>query len=442
MAANVSHAIEYERAILGCIMAFDTSMADCHDADLSPLDFYLTQNQILFEAMLELDRRQSPIDLITVTTYLRGIGKLEIAGGEDYISDLADAAVSPTVVPAYITEIQNKAQRRSLAKQIDEINNLGEELTQDEFLDLVETKITSVTRNRRGSDFETGSEITSRVLAELGELKNQKGITGIKTDLVDLDRRTNGFHRGDLIILAARPAMGKSALALNFANMVARNNEGNVAIFSLEMPADQLMKRLMSCESRIFSDKLRSGKLTDEEMSKLHKAANVLSERKLFIDDTSMMTPNLLYSKCKKLRSEHGDLSLVVIDYLQLLDVSNPAVAANRQQAVSEISRKLKLLAKDLDVPVIALSQLSRKVEERTDHEPQLSDLRESGSIEQDADIVMFLNRKDYYDREQDNESEEVDIILAKHRNGSTGKVNAVFQKNISRFSNLARGRE
>ena len=235
--------------------------------------------------------------------------------------------------------------------------------------------------------------------------------------------------------------MGKSALALNFVNMVAKNNPGNVAMFSLEMPSEQLMKRLLSCESHVDGGKVNKGNtLTPKDIDNLHKAATKLGQRNIFIDDTSSLTPNAIFSKCKKLISTHGELSLVVIDYLQLITVANPALAANRQQAVSEISRGLKIMAKELNCPVIALSQLSRRIEERSDHEPQLSDLRESGSIEQDADIVMFVNRKDYYDREADqNPVQVVDLILAKHRNGETGTVNLVFEKNISRFSTIAK---
>ena len=248
---------------------------------------------------------------------------------------------------------------------------------------------------------------------------------------------TNGFQRGDLIILATCPAMGKSALALNFASQVAKRNEGCVAIFSLEMPSDSLMKRLMSSESQVLSNKLRDGRLNADEMSRLYEAGTRLSERKIFIDDTSSIKVSQIFSKVRKLKSEYGSISLVVIDYLQLITGSR---ADSRQQEVSDISRNLKILAKEMECPVIALSQLSRKVEERTDHEPQLSDLRESGSIEQDADIVMFLYRANYYDKDKEgqDETEVVDLSLAKHRNGSIGKIHLAFEKGISRFTNYA----
>ena len=231
--------------------------------------------------------------------------------------------------------------------------------------------------------------------------------------------------------------MGKSALALNFLNQVAKRNPGCVAMFSLEMPSDSLMKRLLSCESRVFADKLRSGHLSESDMSKLNAAASHLSEREIYIDDTSSIRVSQIFSKCRKLKSEHGQLSLIVIDYLQLITGGRQE---SRQQEVSDISRNLKILAKEMECPVIALSQLSRKVEERTDHEPQLSDLRESGSIEQDADIVMFLYRENYYekDKEEESDTEVVDLSLAKHRNGAIGKIHLAFEKSLSRFTNYA----
>ena len=266
-------------------------------------------------------------------------------------------------------------------------------------------------------------------------LRTSKGISGIRTGYAELDRMTNGFHPGDLIILAARPAMGKSALALNFASQVAQRNPGAVAIFSLEMPGASLVKRILSSIGRIDGSKLVSGKLDPEDLNNLNDACNILSERKIFIDDTSMIKVSQIFSKCRKLRSQEGSLSLIVIDYLQL--ISGGGRSDSRQQEVSEISRNLKILAKEMECPVIALSQLSRKVEERSDHEPQLSDLRESGSIEQDADIVMFIYREKYYAKDPDDNdpTETVDLSLKKHRNGETGKIELVFEKNCSLFS-------
>ncbi len=428
-----------ESAVLGALMVFPNVMADCQDLDLTAEEFYLPAHQRLFECMTEIQESSMPIDQMTVISRLKDKQQLDSAGGTDYILGLADAAISPAMVHSYIEEIKNKAQLRRLIYTADQIASRSYQESEDidTLLDEAERSIMEVTRNRRGSEFESSREISIRVIEQLNELRNHRGVTGIKTGYSALDTITNGFQRGDMIILAARPAMGKSALALNFVNQVAKRNDGCVALFSLEMPADSLMKRLMSCESRIQSDKLRNGKLSDADMSKLNEAASRLSERMIFIDDTSSIRVSQIFSKCRKLKSEYGTLSLVVIDYLQLITGTR---ADSRQQEVSDISRNLKILAKEMNCPVIALSQLSRRVEERQDHEPQLSDLRESGSIEQDADIVMFLYRKNYYDKEKEEqeETEVIDLTLAKHRNGSIGRIQLAFEKNISRFTNYA----
>ncbi|MGI6068382.1 replicative DNA helicase, partial [Absicoccus porci] len=393
----------------------------------------------LYQTIMDLQEEGKPVDQITVMTRLQDQDKLASAGGADYIVSLVDTAIGPSIVPSYVEEIKNKAQLRRLIQTSDEITNLAytDSSDIDAVLDQAERSIMDVTRVRRGAEFESSREISNRVIAELNELRNHQGVTGIKTGFTDLDAITNGFQRGDLIILAARPAMGKSALALNFLNQVAKRNPGCVAMFSLEMPSDSLMKRLLSCESRVFADKLRSGHLSESDMSKLNAAASHLSEREIYIDDTSSIRVSQIFSKCRKLKSEHGQLSLIVIDYLQLITGGRQE---SRQQEVSDISRNLKILAKEMECPVIALSQLSRKVEERTDHEPQLSDLRESGSIEQDADIVMFLYRENYYekDKEEESDTEVVDLSLAKHRNGAIGKIHLAFEKSLSRFTNYA----
>ncbi|MDX8417679.1 replicative DNA helicase [Absicoccus intestinalis] len=428
-----------ECALLGAMMMWPEVFTMCLDADLEAEEFYLPAHQRLYQTMFDLHEQGKPIDQITVMTRLQDQDQLASAGGADYIVSLVDTAIGPSIVPSYIEEIKNKAQLRRLIQTSDAITNLAytDSSDIDAVLDQAERSIMDVTRVRRGAEFESSREISNRVIAELNELRNHEGVTGIKTGFTDLDGITNGFQRGDLIILAARPAMGKSALALNFLNQVAKRNAGCVAMFSLEMPSDSLMKRLLSCESRVYADKLRSGHLNESDMSKLNAAASHLSEREIYIDDTSSIRVSQIFSKCRKLKSEHGQLSLVVIDYLQLITGGRQE---SRQQEVSDISRNLKILAKEMDCPVIALSQLSRKVEERTDHEPQLSDLRESGSIEQDADIVMFLYRENYYekDKEEESDTEVVDLSLAKHRNGAIGKIHLAFEKSLSRFTNYA----
>ncbi|MCI6087215.1 MAG: replicative DNA helicase [Absicoccus porci] len=439
MARELPNSQPLECALLGAMMMWPEVITMCLDADLEAEEFYLPAHQRLYQTIMDLQEEGKPVDQITVMTRLQDQDKLASAGGADYIVSLVDTAIGPSIVPSYVEEIKNKAQLRRLIQTSDEITNLAytDSSDIDAVLDQAERSIMDVTRVRRGAEFESSREISNRVIAELNELRNHQGVTGIKTGFTDLDAITNGFQRGDLIILAARPAMGKSALALNFLNQVAKRNPGCVAMFSLEMPSDSLMKRLLSCESRVFADKLRSGHLSESDMSKLNAAASHLSEREIYIDDTSSIRVSQIFSKCRKLKSEHGQLSLIVIDYLQLITGGRQE---SRQQEVSDISRNLKILAKEMECPVIALSQLSRKVEERTDHEPQLSDLRESGSIEQDADIVMFLYRENYYekDKEEESDTEVVDLSLAKHRNGAIGKIHLAFEKSLSRFTNYA----
>ena len=439
MARELPNSQPLECALLGAMMMWPEVITMCLDADLEAEEFYLPAHQRLYQTIMDLQEEGKPVDQITVMTRLQDQDKLASAGGADYIVSLVDTAIGPSIVPSYVEEIKNKAQLRRLIQTSDEITNLAytDSSDIDAVLDQAERSIMDVTRVRRGAEFESSREISNRVIAELNELLNHQGVTGIKTGFTDLDAITNGFQRGDLIILAARPAMGKSALALNFLNQVAKRNPGCVAMFSLEMPSDSLMKRLLSCESRVFADKLRSGHLSESDMSKLNAAASHLSEREIYIDDTSSIRVSQIFSKCRKLKSEHGQLSLIVIDYLQLITGGRQE---SRQQEVSDISRNLKILAKEMECPVIALSQLSRKVEERTDHEPQLSDLRESGSIEQDADIVMFLYRENYYekDKEEESDTEVVDLSLAKHRNGAIGKIHLAFEKSLSRFTNYA----
>ena len=421
-------------------MIYPSVMQECMDLDLQPIEFYLPAHQRLFACMQEIVSTGQRIDLNLVLTRLKDKEELESVGGTDYIIRLQDSAISSANTRNYIESIKNSAQLRRLIFAAEKISNESYDASEDidTILDEAEREIMEVTRQRRGAEFESSQTVINRVMNQLMELRNKKGVTGIRTGYVELDKITNGFQRGDLIILAARPAMGKSALALNFANEVSKLNEGAVAVFSLEMPADSLMKRLLSSESQVPSNKLRDGKLTDAEMSRLNFSGSQLGERNLFIDDTSSIKVSQIFSKCRKLKNEYGSLSLIVIDYLQLITGNR---ADSRQQEVSDISRNLKILAKELDCPVIALSQLARKVEDRSDHAPQLSDLRESGSIEQDADIVMFIYREDYYKKEEEESKDDtsvVDLSLAKHRNGALGHINLVFEKNISRFTNFS----
>lgn len=442
MADRMPNAQVMEQSLLGSLLVYPSVMTDCQDLGLQPEEFYIPGHQTLYAAMQDLDATGKALDLNSVALRLQEKGQLEAAGGLDYIIALVDGAVSSAGVKTYIETIQDKYQLRRLIETADEIRETAMESADslDDILSQSESAVMDVTRRTRGTDFLSSREIVDRVLEQLKELRNTSGITGIKTGYTDLDRITNGFQRGDLIILAARPAMGKSALALNLAVQAARRNPGAVAVFSLEMPADSIMKRMLSSESRVQSGKLRDGRLSNDEMNRLFEAGNGLAESLIYLDDTGSIKVNQIFSKCRKLKSEQESLSMIVIDYLQLITGSR---SDSRQQEVSEISRSLKILAKEMDCPVIALSQLSRKVEDRTGHEPQLSDLRESGSIEQDADIVMFLYRENYYDKDKEAQEhiEVVDLSLAKHRNGAIGRIQLAFEKGVSRFTNYASSR-
>ena len=442
MADRMPNAQVMEQSLLGSLLVYPGVMTDCQDLGLQPEEFYIPGHQTLYAAMQDLDATGKALDLNSVALRLQEKGQLEAAGGLDYIIALVDGAVSSAGVKTYIETIQDKYQLRRLIENADEIRETAMESADslDDILSQSESAVMDVTRRTRGTDFLSSREIVDRVLEQLKELRNTSGITGIKTGYTDLDRMTNGFQRGDLIILAARPAMGKSALALNLAVQAARRNPGAVAVFSLEMPADSIMKRMLSSESRVQSGKLRDGRLSNDEMNRLFEAGNGLAESLIYLDDTGSIKVNQIFSKCRKLKSEQESLSMIVIDYLQLITGSR---SDSRQQEVSEISRSLKILAKEMDCPVIALSQLSRKVEDRTGHEPQLSDLRESGSIEQDADIVMFLYRENYYDKDKEAQEqiEVVDLSLAKHRNGAIGRIQLAFEKGVSRFTNYASSR-
>ena len=442
MADRMPNAQVMEQSLLGSLLVYPGVMTDCQDLGLQPEEFYIPGHQTLYAAMQDLDATGKALDLNSVALRLQEKGQLEAAGGLDYIIALVDGAVSSAGVKTYIETIQDKYQLRRLIETADEIRETAMESADslDDILSQSESAVMDVTRRTRGTDFLSSREIVDRVLEQLKELRNTSGITGIKTGYTDLDRMTNGFQRGDLIILAARPAMGKSALALNLAVQAARRNPGAVAVFSLEMPADSIMKRMLSSESRVQSGKLRDGRLSNDEMNRLFEAGNGLAESLIYLDDTGSIKVNQIFSKCRKLKSEQESLSMIVIDYLQLITGSR---SDSRQQEVSEISRSLKILAKEMDCPVIALSQLSRKVEDRTGHEPQLSDLRESGSIEQDADIVMFLYRENYYDKDKEAQEQiEVgDLSLAKHRNGAIGRIQLAFEKGVSRFTNYASSR-
>ena len=443
MAKEMPHSIEAEQSILGAMLVYPSLVRTVVDQDLHAEEFYVEAHQRIFGCMMDLHENGQNVDVTTLITRLNDTSQLALVGGADYVIKLSDSAVSSANGVFYIDIIKQRHHLRRLIETAEKIAEEGFDSSSslDDVLDHAEKEILEVTRSRRASEFQSSKEVVGRVIKELVALRESDNhITGVRTGYQDLDRMTNGFQRGDLIILAARPAMGKTALALNLGMYTALRNPGAVAFFSLEMPAESLMKRLLSAKSQVEGNKLRGGNISDDELNRLNEAGNELGAAKIFIDDSASIKVSQIFSKCRKLMSEYG-LSLIVIDYLQLISGSGRGGGDNRQQEVSEISRNLKILAKEMNCPVIALSQLSRSVEQRTDKQPMLSDLRESGAIEQDADIVMFLYREDYYKKTSEQEersdiNEVVDLNLAKHRNGSVGHVSLVFNKSISAFYN------
>ncbi len=445
MSRELPHSTEAEQAILGGMMVYPNVGSIVFDQGLEATDFYTDIHQRIFSAMMDITDAGKPIDVMTLIARLQDTNQLNLVGGADYIIKLSDTAISATNSMYYIEMIKSRAHLRRLIETAQMIEEQGYDTSNslDDIMDKAERDILNVTRDRKATDFKSSRKVISEVMQELIKLRSSENhVTGIKTGYTDLDRLTNGFQRGDLIILAARPAMGKTAFALNIALNASFYNPGAIAIFSLEMPAEQLMKRILSAKSSVESGKLRNGNIVDDEFNKLNEAANELMNSKLYIDDSSNIKVGEIFSKCRKLRSEHG-LDLIVIDYLQLISGSGKGNGDNRQQEISEISRSLKQLAREMECPVIALSQLSRSVESRPDKHPMLSDLRESGAIEQDADIVVFLYREEYYNKDKDeqdkNATDKTEVIFAKHRNGATGTVDLAFQKSISAFFNIAK---
>ena len=361
------------------------------------------------------------------------------AGGGEYLSEIVTSLATAANVDEYINIVHEKALLRKLINEstniITDAYNAKDEV--NDLLDSAEKKILNVVKNRRSSEFKKIQEVLFKTQSDLEFLSKNKGdITGLATNFSDYDRLTKGLHPNELIILAARPGVGKTAFALNLATNVAMNSNSTVAIFTLEMAAEQLAMRMISSIGKIEMNKLKSGNLSHEDLKRFNEAISRLAETKIYIDDTAGITIGEIRSKCRRLASSPDGLSLVIIDYLTLIQGSS-RYSGNRQQEVSEISRSLKTMALELGVPVIALAQLSRNVEGRENKRPILSDLRESGSIEQDADIVAFLYRDDYYADDKSNPTSDIELIIAKHRSGPPGTINLKFQKNFSNFVNV-----
>ena len=439
---------EAELALLGSLLVYPESVSSVIEYDLIADDFFDKKHQTIFEHMQYLIDSNRIIDPALLIDRLESNHELEQIGGVEYLMMLTDNSAAPSSVKFYIDLVQEKAQIRRLIGVGQNITEKGFDTTVelDELLDIAEQQILEVTRVRRTNELLSSREVVQDFLENLNKIReSSERITGLKTGYSSLNNVTNGLQRGDLVILAARPSMGKTAFALNLALNVARfNDEGQAAVvvFSLEMPARHLIGRMVSAQSSIKSDFLRSGRLNDDQMNELHVAANALSQLNMYIDDSSTITMPEIFSKCRKLKAENR-LDMVVIDYIQL--ITGRGGSESRQQEVSEISRSLKQLAREMDVPVIGLSQLSRSVEKRDVKIPQLSDLRESGSIEQDADIVMFLYREDYYQNQGDNEEKderevkETLLKISKHRNGALADLTLQFNPSISKFYDVAK---
>lgn len=435
------HDIEAEQAIIGSMLTDKDAVIAAVEV-LQEQDFYREDNKIIYSAILNLYNRAEPIDIITLKSELKSMGKFEAVGGLEYIVQLPDKVPTTSNVEQYIKIVEEKSMLRALIKTADELITLGYDPTQEveQVIDTAEKKIFQVMQKKNQKGYSSIKDILVDTFTQLEQLYNQKeSITGVPTGFVDLDYRTSGLHNSDLILVAARPAMGKSAFALNIATNAAVRAKVPVAIFSLEMSKEQMTNRILCSEAMVDSAKVRTGKIDDDEWAKLAATSGELSEAGIYIDDTPGISIMEIRAKCRKMKLEKN-IGLVVIDYLQLVQGSNKK-GVSREQEIAEISRSLKILAKEIDVPVIALSQLSRAPEQRIDHRPMLSDLRESGSIEQDADIVMFLYRDDYYN--EDTEKKNIaEVIIAKHRSGATGTVELLWLANYTKFANIERYRE
>ena len=431
----IPHNLEAEESFLGSILLDKDAIIKIADI-IIPEDFYRNVHAIIFESMLELYSRREPIDLLSLGNRLEELKCLEKIGGRSYLISLSNAVPTSAHVINYANIIQKKATLRRLIDASYKIAELAfdESLDPDIVLDKSEQQLFAVSQKHLRKDFYPIKDILSGTFERIDEIHKDKGkLKGVRSGFTDLDNMLAGFQKSDLIILAARPSVGKTALALNFAEHAAVKLKIPTAIFSLEMSKEQLVDRLLSLESQVDSWKMRTGNLSEEDFPKIGHAMGALSEAPLFIDDGASCNVLTIRTKARRLQMEHN-LGLLVIDYLQLME--GPRSKEGRNQEVSEISRMLKLIAKELNIPVIALSQLNRSVETRTPPIPKLADLRESGSIEQDADVVMFIYREDRY-KTNSPPTNVCDIIVAKHRNGPIGKVQLYFDATKTKFKNL-----
>lgn len=429
-----------EQAVLGSMLVDKDAVISAVEI-LKSDDFYREDNKEIYAAMFELYSLGKHIDMITLKDQLTLRGTIDKVGGTEYIAMLIDNVPTTSNIESYVKIVEEKSIIRQLIKAANNILKLGYAQTEevDALVEKAEKDIFDIMQSRNSKGYASIKEILVSTFDQIEEMfQNKNKVSGLETGFVDLDSKISGLNKSDLLIVAARPAMGKSAFVLNIATFVAKSLKVPTMIFSLEMSKEQMVNRILCSESEVDSMKVKNADLTSEEWLKLGEASGRLSEIPLYIDDTPGLSSAELRAKCRKAKLEKN-IGLVIIDYLQLMESKNKS--SSRQQEISEISRSLKILAKELSVPVIALSQLSRATESRVDHRPMLSDLRESGAIEQDADIVMFLHREDYYnaDTEKKNVAE---VIIAKNRSGSTGTVELAWLGNYTKFANLYRGPE
>jgi len=432
---SMPHNLEAEQSVLGSMIIDKTSIAQSAEV-LQASDFYKDAHQVIFNAIMDLYQKDTAVDLITLTEHLQSKERLEDAGGITYISQVCTSVISTANLQSYIKIVKDKSTLRKLIRASTDIIEQSYNKQDDvaSVVDIAEKKIFDIGSNRDTSEFEAMNTVLERGFLEIERLFNNKGgVTGVPSGFPELDSKTSGFQRGDMVLIAARPSMGKTTFALNLAEYAALREGKSVAVFSLEMSKEQLAYKLLCSQANVDMLKLRTGNLEDKDWESIAKASGPLSTARIFIDDTAGISVMEMRSKCRKLKIEHG-IDLILIDYLQLMSGSRGN--ESRQQEVSEISRSIKALAKEMQCPVIALSQLSRAPEQRTDHRPMLSDLRESGSIEQDADLVMFLYRDEYYNKETE-EKNVAECIIAKQRNGPTGTVKLAWLGQYSKFGRL-----
>lgn len=431
---TLPHNIEAEQSVIGS-MIMDSDAVLAATEIISADDFYGNQYGILFKAMVEIYGEGKPIDVVTLTDKLNQMDVPPELSSIEFIRDLLASVPTSANVKYYAKIVKEKSILRKLIKVTEDISNtcyVGRE-DLDTILEETEKKVFSIVQSRDGGDYVPIKEVVLNAMERIEAISKVSGtVTGISTGFTDLDYMTSGFQNSDLILIAARPSMGKTAFELNLAEYMAFKKDVTVAIFSLEMSKEQLVNRLLSLESRVDSQKIRTGSLEDSDWEQIIESANVIGNSHLIIDDTPSISIGELRSKCRKYKLEHN-LGIIIIDYLQLMTAGGKS--ESRQQEISEISRSLKSLARELNVPVVALSQLSRAVESRPDHRPMLSDLRESGAIEQDADMVMFLYRDDYYNKESEKKG-IAEVIIAKQRNGPIGTVELVWMPNYTKFAN------